>query len=73
MAGNRPKITVTEYLEKAVALIIDLTEANGDICERLHEIPYEAAICARHCTNLDEFCVKRYLKYYKTKNNGKIK
>ena len=57
-------MTDKEYLDKALDLIVELTDANCDICERLCKMPEEDAICSEHCNNFDKNCVLRYLKYY---------
>lgn len=66
---RRKPETVTDYLNKAVSFILEREKYTGYICEKLHENPVENLICERHCQGLDQFCVKRFLKHFKT--NGK--
>ena len=62
------RLTDKEYLDRALDLIVELTEDDASkICDKLHDIPEENAFCASNCGMYDRFCLLRYLKYY----NGK--
>ena len=62
-------MTDTEYMQRAIAFIVEREEDDDHICETLHNIPEEFEICARDCQNLDRFCVLRFLEHYKEKSN----
>lgn len=55
-------MTITKTAQTAVKYI--LSHDGERVCKELKGIAYEAEICKSHCQGLDEFCVKRILKYY---------
>lgn len=55
---------VTYYLNQAVTYILEREKDTHYVCDRLAEHPVERIVCQKHCTGLDEFCVKRMLKHY---------
>lgn len=64
-------MTDKDYLDRALELIVELTEDDpSDICCELHAVPEEQAFCAEHCEEFDRFCLLRYLKYYKGKEQN---
>ena len=64
-------MTDKEYLDKAIDFIIVLLDGEDYICERLLDIPEECEICVSGCQNLDKFCIYRFLKHYKIKQNDR--
>ena len=65
-------MTDKDYLDKALALIVELTEDDPSfMCEKLHEIEGECQFCANNCENFDRFCLMRYLQYYKPNQTKK--
>ena len=51
--------------DKALDLISELLEDDPSfICETLHEIEHEEAVCRNNCCNFTKKCILRYLKYY---------
>lgn len=62
-------MTITKTAQTAVKYI--LSHDGERVCKELKGIAYEAEICKRHCQGLDEFCVKRVLKYYDKQQNRK--
>jgi len=63
-----PILSDKEYLDRAIDLIIQLTEDDPSfMCEKLHNYKKENRLCAETCENFDHFCVLRYLKYHKIK------
>lgn len=58
-------MSTKKILQNAISFIIELWGEQDTFCETLVNIPEEEKICEKNCNNVNEECVKRFLKYYK--------